>query len=927
MKNVIRCLLLVVITTSAVAGTVYYVDATNGRDSYDGRSPSSAWKTIAKVNNTNFQPGDSVLFKRGEEWREALIARSSGTSNNPITFSAYGNGARPVINGADLVSGWSRNPAYDNVWQATVPTEPNQVFFDGEKGKKRNAGDPLDIEYGWYWNNNVLYVYSTSDPETAYTGPGIEAAARDNCIDIYDKSYLIFDSFECRYNNHIYEGAIRIHLASSYIKVQNCTVNYATRGINICSSGSQPHYIINNTISHCLSNGIKIAQVNCLSGDMGRIRGNDVSFTDRDGINCEANYWIIEGNVVHDISPNDWDRQGIQIYTKEYGGHGRHNIIRYNTIYNVNNNGDSGDGAGINLDHHADNNEVYYNLVYHCDGPGIYVYCSKGHDIYNNVCYGNGQGFATWHKVEIGLSGQPGWDRVEDVRIKSNILYSTVDGGWAIEADTMTYDNPGIDIDYNCYYRTSGNWWKWGSTRGSSLEEWRSISSQGEHDMNQNPDMIDAPNHDFMLNASSPCIDAGTDVSLTRDFAGTTVPFGQGVDIGAFEYMEYLPLCVEISASPTSGWAPLTVDFESTVSGGKEPYTYSWDFGDDHSSDLENPSHVYVSTGYFTAALTVTDQDNAVSSDSVIINVLPAISDSTLSISANTGQPAPGSGGTTDPSPGVHSYTTGSSVQISATENADYRFSAWSGDVSDQNAYIQSFMLVMDDDKSIAANFCTKCGDMNGNLALSPIDAQTAFDFYLGKIQNLTRCQKENGDVNCDGTKAQPNITPADAQAIFDAFLGRRELPGDCSGLSRADSAGVSISRRKPSPEIRQVHYDPHIELDREILVPVILERAAVITSFGFDFTFDPDVFEFITTLSSERSRGFHQLEGYEFQEGMVRVGGYSLQSIRFEATDELVVLIFRIIGNIKKPAVFCLQNPVDDLKEEFSLSYAIVSN
>lgn len=77
----------------------YYVDATNGKDSNDGLSLSSAWKTIAKVNSCNFQPGDNILFKRGETWTEQLTVPSGGTSDAPLIFAAYGNGAKPIIDG------------------------------------------------------------------------------------------------------------------------------------------------------------------------------------------------------------------------------------------------------------------------------------------------------------------------------------------------------------------------------------------------------------------------------------------------------------------------------------------------------------------------------------------------------------------------------------------------------------------------------------------------------------------------------------------------------------------------------------------------------------------------------------------------------------------------------------------------------------
>jgi hypothetical protein len=43
------------------------------------------------------------------------------------------------------------------------------------------------------------------------------------------------------------------------------------------------------------------------------------------------------------------------------------------------------------------------------------------------------------------------------------------------------------------------------------------------------------------------------------------------------------------------------------VSGGIAPYSYLWDFGDGETSTDENPSHSYDDSGYYTVALTVTD--------------------------------------------------------------------------------------------------------------------------------------------------------------------------------------------------------------------------------------------------------------------------------------------------------------------------------
>ncbi len=90
----------------------YYVDAISGKDTYDGLSVGSAWQSIGKVNNSVFSPGDFILFKRGEEWRDTLIPRSSGTSGQPITFGAYGDGDQPIISGANVVNGWTGTGSY-----------------------------------------------------------------------------------------------------------------------------------------------------------------------------------------------------------------------------------------------------------------------------------------------------------------------------------------------------------------------------------------------------------------------------------------------------------------------------------------------------------------------------------------------------------------------------------------------------------------------------------------------------------------------------------------------------------------------------------------------------------------------------------------------------------------------------------------------
>lgn len=67
-------------TSATTAATTYYV-ANNGNDNNNGLTPATAWKTLDHVSDQTFQPGDSILFRRGDTWRETLYVNSSGTNS------------------------------------------------------------------------------------------------------------------------------------------------------------------------------------------------------------------------------------------------------------------------------------------------------------------------------------------------------------------------------------------------------------------------------------------------------------------------------------------------------------------------------------------------------------------------------------------------------------------------------------------------------------------------------------------------------------------------------------------------------------------------------------------------------------------------------------------------------------------------------
>jgi hypothetical protein len=80
----------------------FYVDGTNGDDASDGLTAERAWKTLEKVNRQTFGPGDQLLFRRGTRYEGQFRPRGSGTEKEPVEVGAYGEGARPRIDGAGL---------------------------------------------------------------------------------------------------------------------------------------------------------------------------------------------------------------------------------------------------------------------------------------------------------------------------------------------------------------------------------------------------------------------------------------------------------------------------------------------------------------------------------------------------------------------------------------------------------------------------------------------------------------------------------------------------------------------------------------------------------------------------------------------------------------------------------------------------------
>ncbi|MDP9827661.1 galactose-binding domain-containing protein [Kineosporia succinea] len=143
-------------------GTDYYIDATGGRDTANGTSTQTAWKSLAKANATTFAPGDRILLKAGEQWDdEQLWPKGSGREGKPITISAYGQArTRPYIatNGnvpSPFRADGTKNPETVGLTGAVVLR--NQQYWDINQIELSNDDDfATDITTGSYVRDGVM---------------------------------------------------------------------------------------------------------------------------------------------------------------------------------------------------------------------------------------------------------------------------------------------------------------------------------------------------------------------------------------------------------------------------------------------------------------------------------------------------------------------------------------------------------------------------------------------------------------------------------------------------------------------------------------------------------------------------------------------------------------------------------------------------
>ena len=485
---------ILAISSSCLAET-YYVDNVNGKDANSGLSSSLAWKTISKVNGARFQPGDQILFAAGQTWRELLIMPSNGVSGNPITFGAYGTGAKPIISGGSYISdGWTllSGSTYSKATQVWIDRAGHARIFNGSKQLTQNssstlAADQYYFQYSGYpqssgsLKSGTLYVNIGKPPGTT----DIEAVVRKVAIQT-NKSYLNFIGLNL---TKAAFGISQYTAQADYVIVRNCTINFCTTGI-YCGA------------STTVNAGWWLVE-NCMFHDNGQ---NNV-FDQTLYIKFCSN-WIIQNNIFKNNGAFAININGSS-----------NNIVRYNYS--------EGHGGGF-LEFYQDtaggskNNQVYYNISNN-DKGFFYSGGGTGHTgnvIYNNVAYGFSFGIAVDVGTLSALKNNILWSS------KSNIQYFIVSLGASITSSSNNVIGPfgsGATIRYR-------------GSNYSSLAAFKNTHPSLEVDSIGADPLFVSAGFDFHLTGPSPCREAGADLSLSRDFDGNALPSSTKPDMGAYQY-------------------------------------------------------------------------------------------------------------------------------------------------------------------------------------------------------------------------------------------------------------------------------------------------------------------------------------------------------------------------------------------------------
>jgi len=500
----------------------------------DGRWRVKAWDDLFNSGlNSDAAPTQSfeciAAVREADETTRLYVDGSAQAASGSLsgTISSTSN----VIIGASQGKTLPFDGVLDEVRFSNVARSANWLKFEFAN---INNTDDNELDWGAETAGAVGYYILNINPHQGYSHMGM-IRVDDTTVLTYnaDKDNLA----EGEYHHNTTDDDLYIRLSGDADPAEH-TIEYDDQYASFIGTGKDyitvdglhfrggfggiriqdgcDHWIIQNcTIRYNSEKGIKVQGDN-IECTYNTIQDNNIQYCGYGADSGLSSYGIQITSDVANPSSNNVVQNNFIKYCRKGAFSLRHadsNIWRYNESHVT--------GESCVFHDDSDSNEWYYNIFDHDgwnDGDSVfYLTSSLNNEFYNNVIISNGNDLGI--KCYAASTG---------TKFKNNIYYGS---SRCISVSDGSETN--FESDYNCLYVTGATFATWMGVNKTTFADWKTASSQDAHSIDDDPLMIDPANNNFHLNPHSPCVNAGTDVSLTEDYEGLKIRHAP--DIGAHE--------------------------------------------------------------------------------------------------------------------------------------------------------------------------------------------------------------------------------------------------------------------------------------------------------------------------------------------------------------------------------------------------------